>query len=159
MKKRLMSLGMAIVMLVSLSVSAFAAEERGTCGTVRGLTAEETEAIFNSREGEVIANSRTYMPRNVDGNQGNNCGSFTATTSEVAFRVKSVINGSASTYNVVMFEGVYPNGSVFCEYETSAIGNGVTFSDLRVGYDYYFVISSDDCTGNGVNVYYEVKAI
>lgn len=153
MKKRLMSLGMAILMLLSLSVNAFAAEENDAIAEPILLTMEETEAVRVARG--AIMSGGGYMPLNTDGTNGNPCDHFTATSTSMIFMVTSVRNGYATTYNVALFNA--DTGKVVYHYQPAQrIGLGVMFPNLQVGTTYYCEISSNDCSGDGVDINYEI---
>ena len=151
MKKRLMSLSMAIMLLFSLSVSAFAAEESEAQPIP--LTLEETEVVRAARG--AIMSGGGYMPLNTDGTNGNPCDHFTATSTSMIFMVTSVRKGYATTYNAALFNA--DTGKVVYHYQPAQrIGLGVMFPNLQVGTTYYCEISSDDCSGDGVDINYEI---
>lgn len=151
MKKRLMSLGLIIVMLLSLSVNAFAAE--GSEAQPIPLTLEETEAVRAGHS--AMMSGGGYMPLNTDGTNGNPCDHFTATSASMIFMVASVRNGYAATYNAAIFNAD-TGEAVYCYQPAQGIGLGVMFPNLQVGTTYYCEISSNDCSGDGVDINYEV---
>lgn len=156
--KKLISLVLSCVMLLSLSTSAFAANSDSDF-YVRAyvMSAEETVEMF--AENTLLRYSLTgtvLLRQNTSGNEGVACAMFTADAENVSFRFTSA--PSASTYNIILHEGsVYNQGTqVVSPSEDVPINNGTSFYDLRIGTTYYFVVSSDDVDGS-TTAKYEIK--
>ena len=157
MKKHLFSLAMAIVMMFSLSITSFAAEapvsdEFYVVGHV--LTQEETAEFWqlHAQKARVSMASTIYLPRNVNGTQGNGTNRFTADSSTVSFVITNAPN--TATYNVVL-KNSYGN-AVSIYYKDIPINNPIACRGLIVGETYYFEVSSNDCPASGCTANYEI---
>ena len=155
--KKLVSLIMSCVMVLSLSVSAFAADVPSNCYVhSRVMSAEETVEMFGDPLLRMTRTGSVLLQKNTNGNQGVACGMFTADTESVSFRFTSA--PTAKTYNIILHEGsTYNQGTqVGAPTEDAPINNGTSFYDLNIGSTYYFVVSSDDVDGY-TTAKYEIK--
>lgn len=157
MKKHLFSLAMAIVMMFSLSITSFAAEapvsdEFYVVGHV--LTEEETAEFWqlHAQKAQLSMASTVFLPRNVDGNQGNGTNRFTAASSTVSFVITNA--PTAATYNVVLTDA---SGKAVSTYAKEIpVNKPMMFQGLTVGETYSFKVSSNDCSVSGCTANYEI---
>lgn len=156
MKKRALSLCMALAMALSLGVTSFAAEAPSDNFYVTGyvLTAEETAAFWqlHAQNTRVSMSSTIYLPKNVDGTQGNGTVRFTADSSTVSFVITNAPN--TATYNVVLKDS--SGSAVSTYYKDIPVNNPISCRGLIVGEKYYFEVSSNDCPASGCTANYEI---
>lgn len=144
MKKGLFSAALALAMLLSLSVSAFAAEEVSVPQdnhyvTLHVMTEEETQIALASdytvREGTVL-----LKKNNSTGTAGTKITSFTAEHETALFTITSAT--MTETYNVVCLDA---EGNEVSEYYADIpLGNSIAAENLIIGEKYTFRVSTND---------------
>ena len=149
--RKMISLVSVLGILASLAAPAWAAEEEYTRLPVKAMTNEEISVLQNQQESTTVT-GRVLLPRTVVGQIGNPCPGFTAETENVAFTITSAPN--TNTYNCQLYQGTYPNGTLVTSYSTVDIGIGISVSNLTIGQNYYFVVSSLDAPAKGANATY-----
>ena len=157
MKKHLFSLAMAIVMMFSLSITSFAAEvpASDTFYVVGHVLTEEETAEFwklHAQKAQISMASTVFLPRNVDGNQGNGTNRFTASSSAASFVITNA--PTTATYNVVLTDA---SGKAVSAYAKDIpVNKPIQFQGLTAGEAYSFKVSSNDCSASGCTANYEI---
>lgn len=118
------------------------------------LTEEETAEFWklHAQNAQISMASTVFLPRNVDGNQGNGTNRFTAASSTVSFVITNA--PTAATYNVVLTDA---SGKAVSAYAKEIpVNKPITFQGLTVGETYSFKVSSNDCSVSGCTSNYEI---
>lgn len=150
--KRIIAVVLAISISIGILTMTVSAAEADPEITAHLMSEEETiQLLYRTRMAET---GTVYLPRNnATGTNGNPCGAFTADKTNVSFAIKAGVPG-ATNFNVQLYVGELGNGFKAADYARVPIGLGVTFYDLVVGKDYYFVVSSDTVSGQGATATY-----
>ncbi len=163
--KKVIALGLAAMAAVSaMSVSAMAdGIEQNLC------TSEVTVEEYNGLSQiitpwnrmltpfSLITSESVFLPRNIDGYNGEACGEFTADATHAVFTLTSATGGT-STYNVQLYKGTINNGgSRVAKYDKLSVGSGWGRSNLVVGQKYYYKVSSNDCPVDGANAEFTIE--
>ena len=159
-KKRVISAAMAAAMLLSLSVSALAADKDNSPldndhnVSLRILSEEEEGTSWLPNPDSSVRTATMFLKRNNhDGTNGTKITSFTAEHETAMFKI--TIAASTETYNVTCLDS---EGNEVANYHTGvSLNRSVTVENLTVGEKYTFRVSSDDCPENGCTATYELK--
>lgn len=156
MKKlqRLLALVLCACALTALpGAGALAADVEGYPAAIRVMTAQERDD-FEKQSAELqCAPATAYLPKNnPDGTNGNVCAPFQAESDSIAFVLTSA--PGAASYNVQLYAGVPGEGERASDYAVAGVNNGVIFSGLTAGQDYYIKISSDTLATSGCTALY-----
>lgn len=146
----------AVVLAISISIGILtmtaSATEADPEITAHLMSEEETiHLLYRTRMAET--GTVCLVHTNDMGTNGNPCGAFTADKTNVSFAIEMGVPG-ATNYNVQLYVGELGNGFKAADYATVPIGLGVTFRNLAVGKDYYFVVSSITVSGQGATATY-----
>lgn len=118
------------------------------------LTDEETVTFWqlHAQKAQLSMASTVYLPKNMDGNQGNGTNRFTAASSTVSFVITNA--PTAATYNVVLTDA---SGKAVSTYAKEIpVNKPMIFQGLTMGETYSFKVSSNDCSISGCTANYEI---
>lgn len=157
MMKKMLSAAVALTMLLSLSITAFAADnvtaplENGAV-TLRLLSADEAMQIAAASDYTVRTSTVLLNRSNAGGTNGTKILSFTADHDTAIFTLTYAPN--TSTYNVVCLDS--EGNAITKYYKDIPMNNPVAADHLVVGEKYTFRVSSNDCAGS-CTANYELK--
>ncbi len=158
MKKlqRLLALALCVCALAALPAVS-AADAEGYPASIRVMTQEERDDFEKQSAAAQYAQATAYLPKNnPGGTNGNICAPFQAQSGSVAFVLTSA--PGAASYNVQLYAGAPGAGERVSDYAVVGVNNGVFFSGLTVGQDYYIKISSDTLAADGCTALYILAA-
>ena len=156
MKKlqKLLALALCVCALAAVS----AADAEGYPASIRVMTQEERDDFEKQSAAAQYAPATAYLPKNnPGGTNGNICAPFQAESDCAAFVLISA--PGAASYNVQLYAGAPGAGERVSDYAVVGVNNGVFFSGLTVGQDYYIKISSDTLAANGCTALYILAAV
>lgn len=160
MKKmqKLLALVLCVCALTALpGVSASAADAEEYPASIRVMTQEERSDFEKQSADAQYAPATAYLPKNSpSGTNGNICAPFQAESDCVAFVLTSA--PGAASYNVQLYVGAPAAGERVSDYAVVGVNNGVFFSGLTAGQDYYIKISSDTLATDGCTALYILAA-
>ena len=120
---------------------------------INNMTKEQREEMQN-KTGNKVSIANAYLSKNnQDGTSGSVCSQFTADKTGFAFVITNA--PGASNYNVKLYEGKIGKGKAVSNFAVSDINNGVYFTGLTVGKEYYVKISSSTLITSGCTATYE----
>ena len=142
--------------LLTLCTSTFAAPATEWPVDIHVMTMEE-RAEMQDQTGDKVTIGTAYLSKNnTSGTNGNICSPFTAEKTGMAF---VLINAPGATdYNVQLYVGKPGEGERVSNYATVDVNNGVYFTVLTIGAEYYIKISSSTLVTNGCTATYEAIA-
>ena len=163
--KKVMAMGLATMAAVSaMSMSALAAENDTTINAIE-VTQDELDGISRIvnpwdnmiSPASLITEESVFLPRNIDGYNGEACGEFVADAKNAVFTLTQA-NGGTETYNVQLYKGTIANGgSRVAKYDSINVGSGWARGNLVIGATYYYKVSSNDCPINGTNANFKIE--
>ena len=145
-------------MVTILSINpVYAAAANGESGNeypieIHVMTEDERSAFEQQTEYIPVIGTAFLDRNNAAGTNGNICASFTAELKNVAIVLVSV--PGATDYNIQLYEGASGEGTRISNYATVGVNNGVYFSGLTKGQEYYFKVSSNTLPTNGCTARY-----
>lgn len=152
--RKILSVGLALCIV--LCGSAFAADAAEYPVEIHVMTLEERNELFDQSVEEVTAGAAYLSHNNQSGTNGSICAPFTADRTGMAFVLTSA--PGAIDYNVQLYVGKPGEGERVSNYATVEVNNGVYFTNLTVGQEYYYKISSSTLVTNGCTAIYSMVA-
>lgn len=149
--KKSVSLITTLCLMYGFCASASAINSNEWAISINNMTTKQRQDIENNYN--TIVSNAYLSKNNQDGTNGNICSPFTAEKTGFAFLVTNA--SGAVNYNVQLYEGKAGEGKAVSNYAVSDINNGVYFTGLTKGKEYYVKISSSTLTTNGCTATYE----
>lgn len=112
---------------------------------------------MQSQAGDNVTTANAYLTKNnQNGTNGSICSPFVAEKNGMVF---ILVNAPGATnYNVQLYEGKAGQGKAVSNYATTDVNNGVYFTGLTIGKEYYIKISSSTLVTSGCTATYETIA-
>lgn len=153
--KKVVAALIAICSVVALcSIGALAVEEPSYPVEITVMTTENRNAYETQTEYVPTVGTAYLAQNNESGTNGSICAPFTAETTHMAFVLTSA--PGAMNYNIQLYEGIPGEGERISDYATVDVNNGVYFSGLTVGQDYYIKLSSNTLQTSGCTAVYSM---
>lgn len=145
-------IGAAGMLLMLLGLGAMAADA-ATYDVEAHVITQEEQAHFALQTQPDTLTGTAYLPRNDGtGTNGGICAPFRAELDSLAFVLTSA--PGATAYNVQLYAGQPGDGVRTSHYATADVNNGVCFTGLTAGQDYYLKISSNSLSTAGCTAVY-----
>ncbi len=117
-------------------------------------TAERDE--FERHEEDLSAGTLYVSKNNAGGTNGSVGAAFTADKTGMAIVLTSV--PGAVNYNIQLYAGKPGEGQRVSNYATADVNNGVYFTGLEIGTEYYIKVSSSTLTAGACTAVYQMAA-
>lgn len=153
--KKLSTIVLTVCMMFTLfSVGSLAAAETEYPIEIHVMTMDERNDLMNQEGREVIIGGAYLSQNNVSGTNGSICAPFTADMTNMAFVLTSA--PGATDYNVQLYAGAIGKGEYVSNYATVGVNNGVYFTGLTIGQEYYLKVSSNTLITSGCTAVYSM---
>lgn len=154
--KKIISCILTPCFMFTFASSSFAANLKDLSVTINSMTTEQIEEMQNKAQDKLITANAYLSKNNQTGTNGSICSPFVAEKTGIAFVITNA--EGATNYNVQLYEGKVGEGKIVSDYATRDVSDGVQFTGLTVGKDYYFKISSSTLVTSGCTATYEIIA-
>ena len=153
--KKTASLLLAACMVLTLAGHTVLAAKAKWPVTIHVMDAAERNEFEQQAEG-FSSGTLHVSKNNASGTNGSVGAAFTADKTGMAIVLTSV--PGAVNYNIQLYAGKPGEGQRVSNYATADVNNGVYFTGLEVGTDYYIKVSSSTLTANACTAVYQMTA-
>ncbi len=151
--RKIASLTLAMCLMFTLCNNALAVNSDKWDTQINIMTSEQREEMQNQSKNNIKTANAYLSKNNQDGTNGNICSEFIADKTSIAFVLTNA--PGATNYNIQLYEGKAGEGKIVSNYATVNVNDGVYFTGLTIGKEYYMKISSSTLSTNGCTATYE----